>query len=193
MKIYFIKFNKFLVTISLLCSLSGCIQFEVKKAGEFREPVEYDNRQIAYIEIPGVAPGIRDEDDKKFISSEWKNGPNISFSYLGNCGGGISFTGIMVPIVPWIFFNKCEERDFVVAGKRYLEIIGVSIQLKYGNQIYEPYLDNVWVKFKIPNFSAFKNAKDKTLIIHKKKPDGTMWSKELPFDWKTVVEISGGL
>ena len=115
---------------------------------------------------------------------------------MGRCGGGVSLSGIMIPAIPKFLFNKCEEKGFFIASKSLLDTILVNLQLKYNDRIYDPYFDindNGSIKFKIENFSSFKSATDKTLIIHKRNPDGTMWSKELPFDWKIVVEVSGGL
>lgn len=200
MKRILTSISKFLVTIILLCGLSGCIVVDIKGAGAFKEPIKYDNRDTVYIDIPR---GIFDEKEAKFFGE--KDGSKIQFGYLGSCGGGINFSGIMIPFFPVPRLNSCVEEGFYVFDKKRAEILGVTFQLHYNGLTHDSYVDKSelhyhggsfqknYVEFKIPNFSAFKNAKDKTLIIHKKKPDGTMWSKELPFDWKIVVEFSGGL
>jgi hypothetical protein len=200
MKIYFINVNKFLVMILLLVSLCSCIVVDIGGAGVFKEPIKYDNRNRVYIDIPA---GIFDEKRAKPFGKI--DGSKIQFGYLGSCGGGINFSGIMIPFFPVPRLNSCVEEGFYVFDKKRAEILGVTFQLHYNGLTHDSYVDKSelhyhggsfqknYVEFKIPNFSAFKNAKDKTLIIHKKKPDGTMWSKELPFDWKIVVEVSGGL
>lgn len=43
--------------------------------------------------------------------------------------------------------------------------------------------------FSIPDFKSFKKAKDKTLIIHKKKDDGTIITKEISFKWKVISNL----
>lgn len=200
MKQIFTSVNKFLVTAALFCSLSGCIVVDIKGAGVFKDPIKYDNRDTVYIDIP---TGIFDEKGAKFFGE--KDGSKIQFGYLGSCGGGIDFSGIMIPFFPVPRLNSCSEEGFYAYGKYSAETLGVTFQLRYNGVTHDSYFDTDefysygnkfkkdYVEFKIPNFPAFKNAKDKTLIIHKKKPDGTMWSKELPFDWKIVVSVEGGL
>ena len=161
---------------------------DIKGAGAFKEPLKYDNRDTVYIGIPA---GIFDEKGAKFFGE--KDGSTIALRFLGRCGSGISLSGIMIPIVPWPLFNKCEKDGFYISTRYYLNTIGITLQLHYNGITYDPYIDNGSVKFKIPNFSIFKKATDKTLIIHKKQPDGTTWTRELPFDWKIVVEVTGGL
>lgn len=183
------KILKFSTIISLMFATSGCIVLDIKGAGVFKDPIKYNNRDYTYIDIPAGT-----DSQNKDISAG--DGSKIGFGYLGRCGRGISVFGIMIPIIPWVLFNECEERGFFVQSGHYLDEIGVTVQLKYNNKIHNSYFDfedNGSIKFKIENFSTFKEAKDKSLIIHKKKPDGTMWSKELPFDWKIVTEVSGGL
>lgn len=196
-----IKLLKTLVLIAIISSNCSCIRIEIKGAGVFKDPFVYDNRHMAYINIPTGKYGK----DAKYLTRDESDGSKIGFAYLGNCGGGISFTGIMIPIIPWIFFNSCEGKDFIVTNKGYLDTLGISLELRYGGKIYDPYFDikevyvqekiykQDWVKFKILNFSEFKKATDKSIILHKRKPDGTIFTKEIPFDWKIVVEASGGL
>lgn len=180
--------SKVTAIIILITSISSCIVVDIKSAGVLKDPIKYDNRDTVYVDIP---VGVFDEKGAKSFSV--KDGSTIALHFLGRCGSGISLSGIMIPIVPWPLFNKCEEDGFYIATRYYLNTLGVTLQLRYNRLTYDPYIDNGSVKFKISNFSAFKKAKDKTLIIHKRKPDGTMWTKELPFDWKIVVETKGGL
>ena len=203
MKIVFTSVNKLLVTIILLCGLSGCIVVDIKGAGVFKKPIQYMQYPWVYTDID-IPRGIFDKEGAKFFGE--KDGSKIHFGYLGSCGGGIYFSGIMIPFFPVPRLNSCVEEGFYVYGKYSAETLGVTFQLRYNGVTHDSYFDTDeyyssygnkfkkdYVEFKIPNFSAFKNAKDKTLIIHKKKPDGTMWSKELPFDWKIVVSVVGGL
>jgi hypothetical protein len=202
MKTIFTIIGKFLVTIILLCGLSGCIVVDIKGAGVFKKPIQYMQYPWVYIDID-IPAGIFDEKGAKFFGE--KDGSKIQFGYLGSCGGGIDFSGIMIPFFPVPHFNRCVEEGFYVYDKYAAKTLGVTFQLRYNGVTHDSYIDTSelyyhggkfrkdYIEFKIPNFSDFKNAKDKTLIIHKKKPDGTMWSKELPFDWKIVTEITGGL
>lgn len=171
--------NKILKNFALIVaslSIAGCIMVDIKGAGVFKEPARYDNRDIAHVEIQG------NKED---------------FWHLGQCGGSVGAIGIIVPIpVPWYFPNTCEKKGFAI-GRTYSLDSTTTYQLRYNSVTYDPYVDDSgsisFIKFKIPNFSSFKKAPDKTLIIHKRKPDGTIFTKELPFDWKIVVETSGGL
>jgi hypothetical protein len=188
MKVVFTSCSKFLTMVFLLSGLDGCAVVDIKGAGVFKDPIKYDKRDTVYVDIPA---GIFDEKGAKFFSEN--DGSIIVLHFLGRCGSGISLSGIMIPIVPWPLFNKCEEDGFYIATRYYLDTIGVTLQLHYNGTTYNPYIENGSVKFKIENFSAFKRATDKSLILHKRKPDGTIFTKELPFDWKIVVEVSGGL
>jgi hypothetical protein len=198
MKTIFIIIGKFLVTAVLFGSLSGCIIVDIGSAGVFKEPIKYDNRDTVYIDIPA---GIFNNERAQFF----KDGSKISFGYLGSCGASLTLSGIMIPFFPAPRLNSCTKEGFYVYDKGGANTLGITFQLRYNGITYDSYFDTDefysygnrfkkdYVEFKIPNFSDFKNAKDKTLIIHKKKPDGTMWSKELPFDWKIVVSVEGGL
>jgi hypothetical protein len=200
MKTILTSISKFLLTAVLFVSLSGCIIVDIGGAGVFKDPVKYDNRDTVYIDIPA---GIFDGKGAKFFGE--KDGSKIQFGYLGSCGGGIDFSGIMIPFFPVPRLNSCAEEGFYVYGKFSANTLGITFQLRYNGITYDSYFDTDefysygnkfkkdYIEFKIPNFSAFKNAKDKTLIIHKKKPDGTIWTKELPFEWKIVVSVEGGL
>ena len=192
MRTFFTNASKFLVTLFFLNSLSSCVHVEIKGAGVF-DGVKSRNDRSYYVTVP---EGIHEESipsnraGKKLFDPG--DGSKIDFDHLGSCGAQLSFTGIMIPIIPFWLPNFCESDGFHIYTKFGLDALGVTLQLRYNSVTYEPYIDKGSVKFKIPDFSAFKKAPDKTLIIHKKKPDGTMWSKELPFEWKIVVEVSGG-
>ena len=182
-------FSKIFAVI-LILSASSCIHVEIKGAGVLKEPLKHEGRwYIASIKVP---PGLYG----KYAESVRKNGHDGSeagFSHLGRCGAQLSFTGIMIPVIPFWLPNFCESKGFDVGSAAGGEISGITLQLHYNSQTHDPYIDHGSVKFKIENFSEFKKAPDKTLIIHKKKPDGTIFTKELPFDWKVVVETTGGL
>ncbi len=180
-------FKKFSLSFILLL-VTSCIHVEIKGAGVF-EGARNRNDEVYMVDVP---PGLYG----KYADQIRKNGHDGSkagFSHLGRCGAQLSFTGIMIPVIPFWLPNFCESKGFDVGSAAAGEISGITLQLRYNSKTYDPYIDNGSVKFRIENFSEFKKAKDKTLIIHKRKPDGTMWSKELPFDWKVVVEVSGGL
>ena len=177
-----------LFVLVLMLVMSSCIHVEIKGAGVFKG-AKNRNDEIYTADVP---PGLYG----KYAESVRKNGHDGSkaeFSHLGNCGAQLSFTGIMIPIIPFWLPNFCEKNGFNVGSAAGGEISGVTLQLHYNSTIYDPYIDNGSVKFKIEDFSEFKSAPDKTLILHKQKPDGTIFTKELPFDWKIVTEVSGGL
>ena len=180
-------FVRFLAVV-LMLGATSCIVVDVKKAGAFKEPLEYNNRDTVYVDIPA---GISNKEGAKFFGE--KDGSKIALHHLGRCGSGISLSGIMIPIVPWLLFNTCEERGFDVMASYYADTLGITLQLHYNNLTRDPYIENGSIKFKIGNFSEFKKAPDKSLILHKRNPDGTIFTKELPFDWKIVTEVSGGL
>lgn len=180
---------KTLTLIFLTLAANSCIHVEFKGAGVFKEPVKYEGRwYTAYINVP---PGLYGE----YADSVRKNndGSKLGLGYMGKCGAQLSFTGIMIPVIPFFLPNFCKSKGFEVASAAALEVGGINLQLHYNSTTYDPYIDNGSVKFKIENFSEFKKAPDKTLIIHKKKKDGTIFTKELPFDWKIVVETIGGV
>lgn len=182
--------KNFLITV-LLLTISNCIHVAVKGAGVFKEPVRYEDfkwYRRAWIDIPPGAGKVPEG-----LTFNPGDGSKIDFRYLGKCGGFVSLTGIVIPIIPFAYLNTCESDGFYVDNKWALDTLGITLQLHYNNKTYDPYIDNGSVKFKIPNFSEFKSAPDKSLILHKRKPDGSMWTKELPFDWKIVTEVSGGL
>lgn len=187
-------FRNFILIASML-AVNSCIHVEIKGAGVFKD-VRSRNDEYYSVDVPaGVyGDGMKLFNDRSFTNGfEARDGSKISFNHLGRCGAQLSFTGIMIPIIPFFLPNFCRSDGFHIGVKWYFDLLGITLQLRYNGVTHNPYIDNGSVKFKIENFSTFKSAPDKTLIIHKRKPDGTMWSKELPFDWKIVTEISGGL
>lgn len=182
-KIFFIPATIFL--------LNSCIHVEIKRAGVFNE-LYYDYNSKYYTSTISIPPGVYGKKPET-LSYDPKDGSRISFRRLGSCGSLVSFTGIMIPAIPYLKSNSCSSDGFYIKEKWALDLLGVEVNLSYDGIVYEPYNDNGSIKFKIPNFKEFKKAKDKTLIIHKRRKDGTLFTKELPFEWKTVVEVSGGL
>jgi hypothetical protein len=182
---------KFLIKLVLplmLLSTSSCIHVSIKGAGAF-EGARSRNDERYSVAIP---KGFYNKVPQG-LSFNPGDGSKIDFYHLGRCGSQLSFTGIMIPIIPFWLPNFCETDGFYISPKWGLDTLGVTLQLRYNSTTYDPYIDNGSVKFKIENFSSFKSAPDKTLILHKQNPDGTIFTKELPFDWKVVVEITGGL
>lgn len=181
----------------LLIVLPNCVHLEIKKAGVL-EGASRTNENCP-IKIPtgvypeNIPPVTYPPDRARKKIFDPGDGSEINFYHLGRCGSQLSFTGIMIPIIPFWLPNSCKTDGFYISTKWNLDTFGINLQLHYNNTTYDSYVDNGSIKFRIENFSEFKKAKDKTLIIHKKKPDGTIWTKEIPFDWKTVIEISGGL
>jgi len=196
--IYLIVKNfKKLILISLMIANAGCIMIQAKGVTLFREESESKSGiSTSILEgIYGKKPVFFDKENKQipvFDVENSQNGSRVSFGNVGDCGGMIGLVGIMIPIVPVGLFNTCVSDGFYVAQKWYLDFLGITLQLRYNGTTYDPYIDHDSVKFKIESFREFKKAPDKTLIIHKRKTDGSMFTKELPFDWKVVVEVSGG-
>lgn len=185
--------NKIFKTFAILASLlatSSCIHVEIKGAGVFKEPLKHEGKwYVASVDVP---PGLYG----KYADSVRKNGEDgskVAFRHIGECGAQLSFTGVMIPIIPFWLPNFCESKGLDVGSAAGAEISGVTLQLYYSDKTRDPYIENGSIKFKIGNFSEFKKAPDKSLILHKRNPDGTIFTKELPFDWKIVTEVSGGL
>jgi len=125
------------------------------------------------------------------------NGKFIIFERpIGKCGAGVTFFGIILPIIPvWTSLNSCEKSfDINVSS------LEVSItKLKYDNTIYEPVaieklIENMTeyeygkkFKFKIDNFWNFRIANDKAIIIIGKTKDGKEFTEELPVKWGVMT------
>jgi hypothetical protein len=128
------------------------------------------------------------------------NGIVIGFSRpIGECGAGITFFGIILPVIPvWFNLNNC-EKNFVI------NISGTEVlnaKLKHNGVIYSPVavvkkvnITHSWVlygslteyKFQIPNFWKFRMAKDKAIIVTGKTKDGKEFAEELPVKWGIML------
>ena|SRR3989338_4196039 len=182
------KFLKGLFMALFLFILPSCIHVEIKGAGVF-DGARSRNDEVYILDVPiGIYGKV-----PQGLSYDPGDGSKVELYHIGRCGAQLSFTGIMVPIIPFWLPNSCRSKGFYIEEKWSADLLGISYQLHYNSKTHNPYIDNNSIKFKIENFSEFKHAKDKTLIIHKKKLNGTIFTKELPFEWKTVVEVSGGL
>ena len=145
-----------------------------------------------------------------------KNGMFFDFEKpAGNCGAGIIFFGILLPVIPvWFISNSC-EKSFDIA---FTSIVSnpelgreANIKLKYNGIIYNPVaveklLESYYIqngenrlqygrkfKFKIDNFWKFRMADDKAIIIIGKTEDGKEFTEELLVRWgiMTYNEWSG--
>jgi hypothetical protein len=126
------------------------------------------------------------------------NGTIIGFERpISNCGAGITFFGIVLPVIPVrMTLNSCEKSfDINISG---LEIS--NAKLKYSNTSYEPvaveklievhgqneeykYEYGKKFKFRIDNFWKFRMADDKAIIVSGKTKDGKEFTEELPVKW----------
>lgn len=192
---------KFLIKLTLsliLLTISSCIHVKIKGAGVFEGAKSKNDGRYSVIIPVGVYPENiplitypPSQAGKKLFDAG--DGSKVTFDHLGRCGAQLSFTGIVIPIVPFWLPNFCESDGLYIDPKWYADTLGITLQLHYNSTIHDPYIENGSVKFKIKDFSEFKKAPDKSLILHKRNPDGTIFTKELPFDWKIVTEVSGGL
>jgi hypothetical protein len=118
----------------------------------------------------------------------------IGFSRpMGNCGAGVTFFGIVLPIIPiWVTLNSC-EKSFVIAveGKKELDL-----RIRYDNNIYDPIsieskvvnaYNTTEYKFQIPNFWSFRMADEKSIIVITKTADGKNFTEELPVKWGVMA------
>lgn len=131
-------------------------------------------------------------------SVKLKNGMIIGFDRpIGNCGAGVKFFGIILPVIPvWLNLNSCEKNfDINISS---LEIS--SAKLKYNNTIYDPievekliepyktkYEYGKKFKFKIDNFWQFQMSDDKAIIVIGKTKDGKEFTEELPVKWGVMT------
>ncbi|MBU6338373.1 MAG: hypothetical protein KGQ36_00145 [Rickettsiales bacterium] len=127
------------------------------------------------------------------------NGKFINFPRpIGECGAGITFFGILLPVVPvWFTLNSCEE-EFVINSTS--EKI-LDIKLKYNEKVYnhiaiekwekkqgdQVYMEGKKFKFKIDNFWKFRMADDKAIIVSGKTKDGKDFTEELPVKWGVMT------
>ncbi len=162
--------------LTFLILINSCVFIDIESAGVFKAPAKYHSPK---------------NNASKETIIEMQDGTKIIFSYLGgHCGGGVSFFGVILPVIPSYSSNTCEKEGLFISNKSSLEKNSITtIQLKYNNRIHKYYIDRGQLKFKIPNFSAFKKARDKTLIITKKTDNGNIITKEIPFEWKITTNI----
>jgi hypothetical protein len=149
---------------------------------------------------------------KKEVGAE-TNGGNASFTEdviklrnniivgfkrpIGKCGAGVTFFGIILPIIPVLInLNSCEESfDISISG-----LAISSAKLKYNSVIYDPVVIEKLIepyktqyeygkkfKFKILNFWDFRMANDKAIIIIGKTKDGKEFIEELPVKWGVMT------
>jgi hypothetical protein len=117
------------------------------------------------------------------------NGKFVGFLRpIGNCGGGVTFFGVILPIVPVKFtLNNCNDSFYIQTESQEI----VNLKLKYNSNIF---YDSISVKkitkdgyrkkfqFKIENFSDFKNAQDLAIIVI-----GDNFTQELPLTWGVMT------
>lgn len=147
-------------------------------------------------ETAGGNPGFTSD------SVKLKNSLIIGFDRpIGDCGAGVTFFGILLPIIPvGINLNNCEKSfDIKISG---LEIS--NAKLKYNSIAYEPIATEKLIethegepgykyeygkkfKFQIPNFWNFRMADDKAIIVIGKTKDGKNFIEELPVKWGVMT------
>lgn len=122
------------------------------------------------------------------------NGIIISFDRpMGDCGAGITFFGIILPVIPvWLNLNSCENSfDVNISG---LEVS--NAKLNYNGIMHDPIVTKKLIepyktryeygkkfKFQIHNFWKFRMADDKAIIVSGKTKDGREFTQELPVKW----------
>lgn len=170
----------------LLILINGCTFFNYQAAGVFNDPYQYQSKKYRHP-----------------LTTEVKIDNSIyELSYIGECGSKMGFFTFLIPLplIPYKFsYNNCERNDFSLGIFLTTKISNTKFYLKYNNKTYNSYLKDYlpdihkgrfkYVKFKISSFSAFKKAKDKTLIITKKMDNGNIITKEIPFEWKITSHV----
>lgn len=173
--------NKYFLFCLVLMLLNGCYETKFEAGGIFNKSYikyryfNYDKTMLVEI------------DNEK-----------LYFYPLGLCGNSASFFSFILPLpIPInLHKNNCQSNGFTIhfikLNKTY-ELVkkiddSISFQLKYNNTIYDPMTDYK-TTFLISDFESFKRIKDKTLIIHKKRDDGTIITKEIPFRWKVISNL----
>ena len=121
-------------------------------------------------------------------SVKLSSGKFIGFARpMGNCGAGVTFFGIALPIIPIKFtFNNCDENFYIKTESK--EIL--NLKLKYGDNVYEAISIKKITKdeyrkefrFKILDFSDFKAANDVVIIVV-----GDNFTQELPVKWGVMT------
>ena len=178
------KMIKKLLTLTLCLIISSCSGFTKVAGLKFKKEVGAETNG-------GNASFTED-------IIKLRNNIIISFKRpIGKCGEGVTFFGIILPIIPVLInFNNCEKSfDISISG---LEIS--NAKLKYNNSIYEPvtiekliepyrtkYEYGKKFKFKIINFWDFRMADDKAIIVIGKTKDGKEFIEELPVKWGVMT------
>jgi hypothetical protein len=187
------------ISLIILClSISSCGGFTYVAGLKFKKEVGAKTH--------GGNPGFTSD------TTKLSNGIIIGFDRpIGKCGGGLTFFGILLPVIPvWFTMNSCEKEFVIVdAGGD----IKLDLKLKYNGNIYEPnftgnkvtYDGNVYApqtnvkgeigysystpefKFKIDNFWQFRMADDKAIIVIGKTKDGKEFTEELPVKWGVMT------
>jgi hypothetical protein len=177
------------IFLIILClSISGCGGFNVAAGIKFKKEVNAKS----FAGNPGFTG------DSVILNID----TGITFERpIGKCGAGITFFGILLPVIPvWFDLNSC-ERSFdidVIGIQRFGE--DANLKLRYNGIIYssvavekliEPYKTKYEYgkkfKFKIDNFWQFRMADDKAIIVSGKTKDGKEFTKELPVKWGVVT------
>ena len=137
-----------------------------------------------------------------FTSDGVKLNNDISINFprpIGECGSGVTFFGIILPVIPvWFNLNRC-EKSFVI---NISDTEVLSAKLKYNGVIHDPVaterrvdIAHSWVlygvlteyKFQIPNFWKFRMVDDKAIIVSGKTKDGKEFTEELPVKWGIML------
>ena len=184
---------KKILTLALCLIVSSCGGISVRASIKFKKPVDAESL--------GGNPGYTKDVVKL------NNGTIISFPRpIGNCGAGITFFGVILPVIPvWLNLNRCEENFTIAIPKPFStsNLAEVSnAKLKYNGVIYDPIavekkidVTRSWTlygsltdyKFQIPNFWQFRMADDKAIIVSGKTEDGKEFTEELPVKWGAVL------
>jgi hypothetical protein len=171
-----------LLIITLCLIIASCGGISVRASIKFKKPVDAESL--------GGNPGFT------FDLIKLKSGSTIAFDRpIGGCGAGITFFGVILPVIPvWLNLNRCEESfDVSISG------LGISnVKLKYNGIINDPvsveklretkyeYYEKKF-KFKIDNFWKFRMANDKAIIVSGKTKDGKEFTEELPVKWGVAL------
>ena len=178
---------KKLLTLTLCLIISSCGGISVGAGLKFKKEVD--------VKSYGGNPGFTSD------VVRLKNNTVISFERpISNCGAGVTFFGVILPIIPvWINLNNCTKSfDIKISG---LEVSNAD--LKYNNIIYDPvaveklieihgqreeykYEYGKKFKFQISNFWKFRMADDKAIIVSGKTKDGQYFTEELPVIWGVI-------
>ena len=176
---------KKLFTLALCLIVTNCGGISVGAVVKFKKSVNAES----FAGNPGFITDTVKLSVGRFISFERP---------MGECGAGITFFGIILPVIPvWATLNSC-EKEFVINSTS--EEIS-DLKLKYGKKIYDPiaveiwekkhgnkvYMDGKKFKFQIPNFWKFRMADDKAIIVSGKTKDGKEFTEELPVKWGAML------